>query len=76
MQTQTGLQRLHLSRDLKRQVQRLFGGGATDQRSLSFLDAVEEMLEFLSGRDDVVFWNGQQICDWFEQQALTGTPRT
>ena len=36
----------------------------------------EEMLEYLSGRDDVVFWNGQQICDWFEQQVLTSTPRT
>jgi peptidoglycan/xylan/chitin deacetylase (PgdA/CDA1 family) len=35
----------------------------------------EEMLEYLSGRDDVVFWNGQQICDWFEQQAVTSTPR-
>ena len=27
----------------------------------------EEMLAFLKSHDDVVFWNGAQICEWFEQ---------
>ena len=63
---------------MKDSLERVYAESANGARILAFgvhpyisgathrIKYFEMMLEFLSNHPGVVFWNGSQICDWFE----------